>query len=165
MKLIKKLFLSGASTDEIVKKSGFSQSTVYSDIKEMGIRPKSFRQRCRDNGVNFNSVNSAINQYLMSENEAIEHCKTSKKVKFEYKGVEGLPQIAKKFKLNYNSLINVIYRIKVTDINEAIEIVKANTEAKKNKPKKPEKPKLIIKQPSKPTEITPYWKIALGITA
>ena len=56
MEVIKSLFLSGHSTEEIINKSGVSKATVYKYIKEMGIRPISFRKLCRNNNVDFNSV-------------------------------------------------------------------------------------------------------------
>ena len=161
MKLIKNLFLSGASTDEIVKKVGVSKSTIYIYVKEMGIREKSFRQKCRDSGVNYESVNTAMRRYGISMEEAINHCKTHRKVKFVYQGIEGLPKIAKKLDLNYNSLMHVVYRLGVTNIKDAVEITKSRKKGNNKKPKiKPE-----VKTKTKPVKLDSLWKIALGITA
>lgn len=159
MEVIKSLFLSGHSTEEIIKKSGVSKATVYKYIKEMGIRPISFRNLCRDNNVDFNSVNSARRRYGLSIDDAIEYAKVNKQYKFEYQGVRGLPEIADKFDLSYNSLINIVYYAGVRDINQVIEIAKARKEGYKKKPKSE------VKTPVKPKDLSGMWKIALGITA
>ena len=159
MEVIKSLFLSGVSTEEIIKKSGVSKATVYKYIKEMGIRPISFRQLCRDNGVDFNSVNSARKRYGLSFDDAIEYAKVNRHIKFEYQGGKGLPEIADKFDLSYNSLINIVYRLEVRDINQVIEIAKARKEGYKKKPKSK------VKQQVKPKDLSDMWKLALGIRA
>ena len=61
--------------------------------------------------------------------------------------------------MSYNSLINIVYRLEVRDINQVIEIAKARKEGYKKKPRSE------VKTPVKPKDLSGMWKIALGITA